>query len=51
MKTFLPLLLLSFSGELWAQSGELWFNGGASILLNRDRFSVLRWKTERRSAW
>ena len=36
MKTLLPLLLLSFSGELWAQSGELWFSGGASILANKD---------------
>jgi opacity protein-like surface antigen len=35
MKTVLPLLLLCFSGELWAQSGELWFSGGASILFNR----------------
>jgi opacity protein-like surface antigen len=36
MKTFLPLLLLGFSGALWAQSGELWFSGGASILANRN---------------
>src|SRR5260370_38467285 len=35
MKAFLPLLLLGSSGALWAQSGELWFSGGASILLNR----------------
>jgi hypothetical protein len=35
MKIILPLLLLSFSSELWAQSGELWFGGGASILSNR----------------
>jgi hypothetical protein len=36
MKTFLPLLLLGFSGALWAQSGELWLSGGASILANKD---------------
>jgi hypothetical protein len=36
MKTCLPLLSLAFSGVLWAQSGELWFSGGASILANRN---------------
>jgi hypothetical protein len=36
MKTLLPLLLLVFSGELWAQSGELWFSGGASVLSNHQ---------------
>jgi opacity protein-like surface antigen len=36
MKTLWPLLLLSFSGELWAQSGEMWLSGGASILSHRD---------------
>jgi opacity protein-like surface antigen len=36
MKSLLPLLLLSFSGELWAQSGEMWLSGGASILSHRD---------------
>jgi hypothetical protein len=41
VKTILPLLLLSYSGELWAQSGEFWLSGGASILLNRDAGSPL----------
>src|SRR5580704_9360406 len=36
MKTFLALLLLGFSGSLWAQSGEVWFTGGASILWNHQ---------------
>ena len=36
MKILLPLLLLSFSSELWAQSGEVWLSGGASILSHRD---------------
>ena len=35
MKTLLPLLLLSFSGELRAQSDELWLGVGASILSHR----------------
>lgn len=34
MKILLPLLLIGFSGALRAQSGELWFSGGASILGN-----------------
>src|SRR5260370_34922213 len=35
MKTFL-LLCLALPGALRAQSGELWFSGGASILANRN---------------
>src|SRR5258708_23109939 len=35
MKTFLPVLLMLFGNTVWAQSGELWFSGGASVLLNR----------------
>jgi opacity protein-like surface antigen len=35
MKILLPILLLSFSAELWAQSGELWLIGGGSVLLNK----------------
>jgi opacity protein-like surface antigen len=34
MKSTLPVLLIAFSCSLWAQSGELWFSGGASILSN-----------------
>jgi hypothetical protein len=36
MKILLSLLLIGFSGVLRAQSGELWFSGGASILANRN---------------
>jgi hypothetical protein len=36
MKTSLSLLLFALSGALSAQSGELWFSGGASILANRN---------------
>lgn len=32
MKTLLWFLLLCLPGSLWAQSGELWASGGASIL-------------------
>src|SRR5260370_7391551 len=35
MKTLL-LLCLALPGALRAQSGELWFSGGASILANRN---------------
>ena len=35
MKIILPFSLILFSAALRAQSGELWVNGGASILLNR----------------
>jgi hypothetical protein len=36
MKIFLSLLLLGFSGELRAQSGEFWLSAGGSILANKD---------------
>jgi opacity protein-like surface antigen len=36
MKRYLPVLLVIFSGALWAQSGELWFSAGESILSNRN---------------
>lgn len=36
MKRYLPVLFVAFSGALWAQSGELWFSAGESILSNRD---------------
>jgi opacity protein-like surface antigen len=36
MKTLLSLLLLNFPGEVWAQSGEMWLSGGASIFSHRD---------------
>jgi hypothetical protein len=36
MKTLVPLLLLGSSSALWAQSGEFWLSGGASILANQD---------------
>lgn len=32
----LPVLFVVASSALWAQSGELWFSGGASILANRN---------------
>jgi hypothetical protein len=32
MKIYLPFLLLLVPGALWAQSGELWIDAGASIL-------------------
>jgi opacity protein-like surface antigen len=32
MKILLTLLLIGFSGVLRAQTGELWFSGGASVL-------------------
>jgi opacity protein-like surface antigen len=34
MKKYLPVLLIAVTGALHAQSGELWAEGGASILLN-----------------
>ena len=34
MKHFLPLAFLVVSLPAWAQSGELWFSGGESILSN-----------------
>lgn len=34
MKTLLPLLLLAGSGTAWAQSAEVWFSGGQSLLSN-----------------
>jgi hypothetical protein len=34
MKKCLPVLILVASSTLWAQSGTLWFSGGASILAN-----------------
>jgi hypothetical protein len=36
MKILLTLLLIGFSGVLYAQTGELWFSGGASILSNHQ---------------
>jgi opacity protein-like surface antigen len=36
MRRYLPVVFLTFSGALWAQSGELWFDAGESILSNRD---------------
>src|SRR5579863_1590202 len=36
MKRYLPVLFLIFSGSLWAQSGELWFSAGESLLSNRN---------------
>src|SRR5215467_2334570 len=36
MKRTLPVLFAIFSGPLWAQSGELWFSAGESILSNRN---------------
>jgi hypothetical protein len=32
----LPILMTVASGTLWAQSNEIWFNGGASILENTN---------------
>jgi len=34
MRKLLPLLLVACSGAAWAQSGELWFSAGESILSN-----------------
>jgi opacity protein-like surface antigen len=34
MKKFLPVLALAFSSAAWAQTGELWFNFGESLLQN-----------------
>lgn len=34
MEKYLPVLLIAAAGVLHAQSGELWGDGGASILLN-----------------
>lgn len=31
-----PVLLMVFSSSVWAQSGEMWLSGGASILSHRD---------------
>ena len=36
MKRFLPVLLILFGNALRAQSGELWFSGGVSILENQN---------------
>lgn len=36
MKKYLPVLMVVASSALSAQSGELWFSGGASILANRN---------------
>jgi opacity protein-like surface antigen len=36
MKKILLLLLSGLSSALWAQSGEIWLSGGASILSHRD---------------
>src|SRR5579864_6962198 len=36
MRRYLPVLFVIFSGALWAQSGELWFDAGESILSNRN---------------
>lgn len=36
MKKRLPVLVLFASSALWAQSGELWFSGGTSILASRN---------------
>jgi hypothetical protein len=36
MIKLLPLFLLGFSSALWAQSGEMWLSGGASLLSRRD---------------
>jgi len=34
MKKLLPLLWFACAGAAWAQSGELWFDAGESILSN-----------------
>jgi opacity protein-like surface antigen len=34
MTKLLVLLALTFAGNIWAQSGEFWFDAGASILSN-----------------
>jgi hypothetical protein len=39
VKTLVPLLLLTVSLDLQAQSGELWVSGGASILTTGARYS------------
>jgi len=36
MKTCLPFLLFLVPGALWAQSGEVWIDAGASILATND---------------
>ena len=36
MRRYLPVMLVVFSGALRAQSGELWFSAGESILSNRN---------------
>jgi len=36
MRRYLPVLLVVFSSALWAQSAELWFSAGESILSNRN---------------
>ncbi len=36
MKTCLPFLLFLVPGALWAQSGEVWIDAGASILATSD---------------
>jgi hypothetical protein len=36
MTKCLPVLMVVASSALWAQSGELWLSGGASILANRN---------------
>src|ERR1700674_4147742 len=36
MKRYLPVLFAISSGALWAQSGELWFSAGESILSNKN---------------
>ena len=36
MKRYLPVVLVIFSGALWAQSGEVWFSAGESILSNKN---------------
>ena len=41
MKRYLPVLFVIFSGAVWAQSGELWFDAGESILSNRNLGSPL----------
>lgn len=41
MKRYLPVLFVIFSGALWAQSGELWFSAGESLLSNRNLGSPL----------
>jgi len=41
MRKCLLILLVVFSGALWAQSAELWVNGGASILSNKNIGSPL----------